>query len=144
MSKKYVIFDLDGTLININSCQHLIGDWDEFHPATLQCPPHERMVEFAQLMSGVADLMIVTGKNDTHRQAVFAWLRKHKVYPVVMLMRPDLNLDSDPEVKIKQLRLFLGSHWQERILFAVEDRDKMVDAWRAQGITCLQCGPSLY
>lgn len=141
---RYVIFDLDGTLININSIQHLIGDWEEFHPASVKCPPNEAMVEFARRCQQHSDIILITGKPERFRRSVIDWLRLQGIDPDFVLMRPELCSLSDAELKPHLAEKLLGSDWADKVLFAVEDRDKMVNAWRAAGINCLQCAESLY
>lgn len=144
-SRDVVLFDLDGTLININSIQQLLGEWEEFHPATFDCPANEPMIEFAKLCQkmGLA-LLIVSGKPVTYLQHVTDWLAKRGIIPDVILMRPAISVLGDAELKPALAEAYLGEGWQDRVLFAIEDRDKMVDAWRANGVMCLQCDESLY
>ena len=52
-----------------------------------------------------------------------------------VLLRPDG--DSTPDQDLK--RDWLRGYGKERILFAVDDRQKVVDMWRAEGVVCLQC-----
>lgn len=139
-----ILFDLDGTLININSIAHLIGDWDAFAEASILCPANEPIAEFARLMQLHYELVVCTGKGEAYRNRVCGWLSLQGIIPDLLLMRPANNFQSDAELKPALLRAALGEGWKGDILFAIEDRDKMVDAWRALGITCFQCAPSLY
>ena len=141
---RYVIFDLDGTLINVNSITHLIGDWEQFHMESLRCPPHEKMVEFARRMQCCCDLIISTGKPEAYYQRAVDYLSVLGIQPEAIIMRPALNTESDAQLKLRKLEEYLGADWRDQVLFAVDDRDKMVEAWRAAGVTCLQCAPSLY
>jgi hypothetical protein len=54
-------------------------------------------------------------------------------------MRPD-ERRSDPDWEVKQdmLHEILKTLDKENILFTVDDRQKVVDMWRANGLTCLQ------
>ena len=140
-----VIFDLDGTLINIDGITHLFGEWEEFADATMLCPPIENMIKFARLCQKFADLWVVTAKPIRLRERTVNWLSVNGIHPDLMLMRPSHNFLSSPDLKLTLLDDYFGmAHWKQQVLFAVEDRDKMVDAWRRAGITCLQCAPSLY
>lgn len=141
---KAVLFDLDGTLINVNSIAHLIGDWDAFAEASVTCPPAEAMCDFARQMQRIGEMIIVTGKSEAYRHRVIDWLAMQGIMPDLLLMRPLLNSESDITLKIRMVEIAMGADWSAQVLFAVEDRDKMVEAWRAAGITCLQCAPSLY
>lgn len=148
---RFIVFDLDGTLINIDSCVHLMHDqqFEEFADATLKCPPIESMVSFARYCQLMGDLLIVTAKPERLHAASMNWLSMQGLQPEAILMRPKHDYRSSPELKLAQLQEYIDPagrlpRWQDTIMFAVEDRDKMVDAYRAAGITCLQCAPSLY
>jgi hypothetical protein len=56
-----------------------------------------------------------------------------------LMMRPD-NRRHDPDKDIKQdmLNEILKTVDKRNILFAVDDRQRVVDMWRSNGITCLQ------
>lgn len=56
-----------------------------------------------------------------------------------LMMRPD-NRRHDPDKDIKQdmLNEILKIVDKSNILFAVDDRQRVVDMWRSNGITCLQ------
>lgn len=141
---KFVLFDLDGTLINVNPIVHLIGQWEEFAEASLKCPPATRMVEFALHCQRFSDIIVVTGKSEVYQQRVADYLSLLGILPEAILMRPKSSMDSDAILKPRLIEQYLGADWRDQVLFAVEDRDKMVEAWRALDITCLQCAPSLY
>lgn len=140
-----MLFDLDGTLINISPIQHLLGDWEEFHRESFRCYANEPMVDFAKLCQKMGlTILIVTGKPSGFINHVEGWLSTRGILPEAILMRGPLNSMSDAELKPHLVEAMLGEGWRDRILFAVEDRDKMVNAWRAEGIMCLQCAESLY
>lgn len=145
-SPLYALFDLDGTLINIESVAHFAADrdWEAFADATLDCPAHPDMVKFVLMMQRQCDIIIVTAKPVRLHDRTINWLSMNGILPDALLMRPHHDYRSSPELKLALIKEHLGDEWQSQILFAVEDRDKMVDAWRAAGITCLQCSPSLY
>jgi hypothetical protein len=140
----FIVFDLDGTLININSITHLIGDWEAFHQASLTCPSNEPMVEFARRCQRLGEIIICTGKGEEYRKQTNDWLSLRGILPDLLLMRPKLNDMSDALLKPWLMERHVGADWKERTLFVVEDRDKAVNAWRALGVTCLQCAESLY
>jgi len=56
-----------------------------------------------------------------------------------LMMRPD-NRRHDPDKDIKQdmFNEILKTVDKSNILFAVDDRQRVVDMWRSNGITCLQ------
>jgi FMN phosphatase YigB (HAD superfamily) len=148
---RFIVFDLDGTLINIDSCFHLMADqkYEEFADATLECPPVENIVSFARYCQLMGDLLIVTAKPERLREKAINWLSFNGLQPEAILMRPKHDYRSSPELKLALLQEYIDPglklpRWQDTIMFAVEDRDKMVDAYRDAGITTFQCAPSLY
>lgn len=140
-----VIFDLDGTLVNINSIEPLIGQWEEFHEASMECPANEPMVSFFNALQEMGyECIILTGKPDSFYQRTVSLLAGMGVYPEAIGMRPKDNSQSDTQLKVAKMEARYGLNWQERVAFAVDDRDKMIEAWRAEGIMALQCAQSLY
>jgi beta-phosphoglucomutase-like phosphatase (HAD superfamily) len=148
VGKKYVIFDLDGTLININSVTHHADakDWEAFADATLDCPPFESMVEYARHIQQLKTigLIVATAKPERLRARTLNWLSMQGIIPDALLMRPHKDFRPSAELKPALIQEFIGEDWKPQVLFAIEDRDKVVDAWRALGVPCLQCAPSLY
>lgn len=149
MSKReLVVFDLDGTLINIDSIQHLAQeqDWEALADQSMDCPPVRNMVDFAifcQRLKGVV-MVICTSKPERLHLRTLNWLSAQGIIPDILLMRPHMNYMPSNELKPFLMSRLFGAEWAEQVLFAVEDRDKAVDAWRAAGVTCLQCAPSMY
>lgn len=136
-----IIFDFDGTLCNTDPITHLWGDWDAFHPATFECPPREGIVNLARRCQLIAKVAVVTGKPEAYRARMLNWLSLHGLIPEVVLMRPDYSGLPDAQLKPELVREWAGT--LDHVICAVEDRDKMVDAWRAEGVTCLQAAPCI-
>lgn len=143
MARDVILFDFDGTLIDLDPITHLWGDWDAFHVASFDCPPREGVVEFARRCQLMCHTAVVTGKPERYRTKMVNWLSFHGLLPDELLMRPDHSMQPDAELKPALLIDWLGPDWKERIIAVVEDRDKMVDAWRAEGVTCLQAAPCI-
>lgn len=138
-----VIFDFDGTLCDTDPIVHLWGDWDAFHAATFDCPPREGVLELAKRMQLIAKVVVVTGKPERFRQKMTNWLSFRGVQPDEILMRPEGSMDSDAELKPILLDKWYGPSWKDDTICVIEDRDKMVDAWRALGVICLQAAPCI-
>lgn len=136
-----VIFDFDGTLCNTDPITHLWGDWEAFHPATFDCPPRIGVVELARRCQLIGHVLVVTGKPERYRAKMTNWLNYQGIQPDAILMRPDHSSMPDAELKPQLAREWAGS--LDRVICAIEDRDKMVDAWRAEGVTCLQAAPCI-
>jgi hypothetical protein len=85
------------------------------------------------------------------------WLLKHEISVDHLIMRPDHDWRSDHELKPKMLVDFITGLdpekvWTEEHLavsrkvvwFILEDRDKVVEAWRNLGFRCWQTQPGGY
>ncbi len=56
---------------------------------------------------------------------------------MISCLRKDNDRRSDTEVK----RELLATLDKSKILFVVEDRSRVVEMWRSEGLVCLQCAP---
>lgn len=137
-----VIFDLDGTLADINHRLHFVQngnkDWDGFYKACLGDTPKLPIVELAAMCDDAGhEIIISSGRSENVRAETEAWLAQHGILYGTLLMRPDACFVPDQALKKAWLdQGLLGAI--EDILFVVEDRDRMVKMWRDQGLTCLQ------
>lgn len=140
---KTVVVDLDGTLANVDHRVHLVRrekpDWDAFYGACDQDTPNEWCVRLIEdLRIGGRKVLIVSARRQTESAKTIAWLIKtFGAYgsPEVILLRPDGNHEPDTVLK----KRWLYGFGKENVLFVVDDRQKVVDMWRAEGLTCLQC-----
>jgi hypothetical protein len=139
---KIIIVDLDGTLYNSVGRSHLAkaGLWDDFHSQSVFDQPNYDVLELVQLLSKDHTMLGITGRNERFRNITNAWLTRWSVPLDDLLMRPDGNYHPDTEVKLSLLHRWLGKNnrTMREIWFAMEDRDKMVDAWRNANIPCYQ------
>ncbi len=137
-----VIFDLDGTLANIDHRLHFVQngnkDWDGFYAACVHDTPKAPIVELALMCADARhDIIISSGRSEKVRRQTITWLLQHKIPYAYLFMRP--NGCFVPDTALKKAWLEQGIFGKkEDILFVVEDRDSMVKMWRGQGLTCLQ------
>lgn len=139
--KDTIIIDLDGTLSDGSARYHLVKgkhrDYAAFHALLDQDPVNEwcraLMGSFGEQTYRV---VIVSARPKSCEEATRAWLFRNRVYfDELNLLRPDGDSTPDQELK----RAWLRGYGKERVLFAVDDRQKVVDMWREEGLTCLQC-----
>ncbi len=140
---KTVIFDIDGTLADIEHRRGFLDglrpDWRRFNAAMGDDTPNLPIANLYKVLwkSGVYDLQIVTGRNEAFRKVTETWLTWNEIPFNRVLMRADKDQRPDNIIKgeiLEQLRA------EDRdIAFAVDDRQQVVDMWRANGVTCLQC-----
>lgn len=159
--KDIVIFDLDGTLANIEHRLHHLRvpsgmheenikrnppNWKSFFADCVNdTPVHEvQMVyELFRLRQGRTDyaklfeVWIASGRSDEVREQTEKWLCKHLIYmPHKLLMRK--AGDHQPDTALKRSWLLDGTIPKDRVLCVFDDRKSVVDMWRSEGLKCFQ------
>lgn len=90
-------------------------------------------------------IWIMSGRREDTKEATLEWLEKNEVPWDYISMRGVGDRTQDTELKInwaKTEKLYADEDPViHRILFVLEDRQRMVDAWREEGITCFQVRP---
>ena len=166
MNKKTVIFDLDGTLANIDVRRDRSVkpngklNWDIFaSPDSILHwdTPNAPVIKMAQMFHNDGfRIVIFSGRNDRGFFATKEWLAKHNVPFDLLVLRPDKFKDHswpiadgnpatadmrfmpDEILKKKMLDTFVD---KDDVLMTVDDRQKVVDMWRDLGLTCFQVAP---
>ena len=144
------VFDLDGTIANLDHRLHFIKqkkpDYERFLKEAVYDTPIEWIIS---LMKRITDsqrtgkILILSGRMETVRDETALWLEKYSIPFDFLVMRPAKNHEPDEVLKIKMLREFLEG-WKKEyfefiVEFIVDDRQKVVDMWRREGFNCLQC-----
>lgn len=140
--KNVIIFDLDGTLADVEHRRHLVQykppKWDEFYAACTEdsVVEHVRAMFQALRNEGYA-LWIFSGRSDAVDRQTWDWLQRHDLVPDMLLMRPEGDFTPDEELK----ESWLYEYGKEQVLCVFDDRNKVVDMWRRNGIPCFQVAP---
>ena len=166
MNKKTVIFDLDGTLANIDvrrdkslkpngklnweifAAPDSIMNWDT---------PNVPVIKMAQLFKKDGfKIVIFSGRNDRGVFATRDWLKIHNVPFDLLVMRPDkfqskawpiahgnpatpdMRWMPDEILKKAMLDTFVDI---DDVFLVVDDRDKVVKMWRDLGLNTFQVAP---
>jgi hypothetical protein len=129
------IFDMDGTLCDVRSIRHLIhgpGGFDAFHRASVNCPPHDWVVEAArQARRDGKAVLIVTGRSTKYRNVTAMWLALHGVPSDVLWMRRAGDMRKDVMVKRDILRRIRNLY---NPVHAWDDNPAILDLWEAENI----------
>ncbi len=141
--KKSVIVDLDGTLADIEhrvglvNCEH--PNWPRFFRECVNDTPKQWCVDLMVTMGKAGyPVRIVSARSREVQAETIAWLAKIDWQGVdVQLEMLRAEKDSTQDEKLK--KEWLDRFGKENILFVVDDRQRVVDMWRANGVTCLQC-----
>jgi hypothetical protein len=142
VADELVIFDIDGTLADISERVHHVRkkpkNWNAFNAGIAQDKAIHSMVQLCNILytAGIY-IVLCSGRNEKNRPETVEWLGRQGVNYHELLLRKDEDFRSDAVVK----REILQRMDKSRILFVVEDRSRVVEMWRSEGLTCLQCAP---
>jgi HAD superfamily, subfamily IIIB (Acid phosphatase) len=137
-----VIFDIDGTLADVSERIHHVQkkpkNWPAFFQGMAQDKAIHSMVRLCNILyaSGI-QIVLCSGRNEEHREQTITWLAQQGVNYHDLLLRKNNDRRPDSVVKREMLAVIDKS----KILFVVEDRSRVVEMWRSEGLVCLQCAP---
>ena len=145
---KSVIFDLDGTLALIDDRRKISTkpngkiDWDIFFdPKNIDLDkPNLPVIKLAQMFKDNGfRIVIFSGRSKATKDTTKDWLNKFDVPFDVLKMRPTSNdFKFKPDDDLKQMWLDSLFPNKDDIFAVVDDRKKVVDMWRRNGLTCFQ------
>ena len=164
--QKTIIFDLDGTLANIDSRRDISMkpngklDWDVFAaPNSILAldEPNAPVIKMAQMFKADGfKIVIFSGRNDRGFDATVQWLNDFKVPFDLLVMRPDKFKDKSwpiadgnpatpdmrfmPDEILKKVMLDTFVDIND-VFLVVDDRDKVVKMWRDLGLNTFQVAP---
>ena len=142
MAEEIVIFDIDGTLADVSERIHHVKkkpkNWNAFFQGMAQDKAIHSMVRLCNILydSGIK-IILCSGRNEEHRPQTVQWLAQQGVNYHELILRRHGDMRSDTVVK----REVLADIDRSKILFVVEDRSRVVEMWRSEGLVCLQCAP---
>lgn len=161
MKQPAIIVDIDGTISNYAHRKHFLAplganrerndpavnssvQWDRFNSEAINDKPIDEVLKIVRWAKNASNtrILLLTGRNDKYRQTTKDWLHLHRVPHDMLLMRKYGDWRSDVDVKLELYHSRIApSH---DVLFALEDRDKIVEMWRNLGIRCLQVAKGEY
>ena len=159
-----ILFDLDGTLtLNEHRCHFIEGkdkNWNAFFEACDKDEPHWPVISMLQaLRAQKLEIEIWSGRSDLVAAKTISWPAMHNIPAelppadeqenlerrfnptsrVLLRMRKEGDFTPDDELKMQWLTETLDAG--ARVEFVFDDRQKVVDMWRANGIVCMQVAP---
>jgi hypothetical protein len=137
----FVIADLDGTLALVEHRRHHISggrrNWQAFFEACDRDLPNPPVVETLLALDRAGHrIEIWSGRSDQVRAKTERWLEGHGLGRFPLRMRR--AGDNTPDDILKQGWLQALDAPPDMVL---DDRQKVVDMWRRNGIVCLQVAP---
>lgn len=153
MKDNWVIFDLDGTLADIEDRRKLATkrngkmDWDKFFdPQNINLDkPNLPIIKMAQLLAESGHMVaILSGRSKGTQLTTKSWLNNHNVPYHLIKMRPtskEWMYMPDDDLKQHWLDTLFPGDEKDNIVMVFDDRQKVVDMWRKNGLTCMQVAP---
>ena len=150
MKNKWVIFDLDGTLANIEDRRRLCTkdngkmDWDKFFdPKNIKLDkPKQDVIDTLHVFEKAGySIAIFSGRSASTENATKDWLKKYDINYNILKMRPTGNRWKwipDDTLKLKWFKDTFANVTSAEVVAVFDDRDKVVKMWRENNIKCLQ------
>lgn len=145
MDKKCIIFDVDGTIADVEHRRHLVNgdkgfkpDWTAFRKATVNDTPVEWVCAIARrFIEQGDDVAFFSARNESEREItekqILDWIGEdHKG----LFLRPNGDYRCDAEFKSDLADKFIEMGGKIDLIF--DDRQKVVDMWRSKGFTVVQ------
>lgn len=135
-----VIFDLDGTLANIDHRAHFVRDdrrnWPAFFAACADDLPVPHVIaSFKAHQAAGHRVRIWSGRSDVVRAETEAWLSDVAGIDPCFLEHMRAADDSTPDATLKRYWLQQADRRPDLVY---DDRQRVVDMWRAEGVPCFQ------
>ena len=146
MNKDIVIFDLDGTLALIDKRRALAAkpdgkiNWKTFFAPKnikLDLPNDPVITAFKAFAEQGFKMVILSGRDSISRAETRQWLKDNDIHPDILWMRPQGSFTPDDVLK----RTWLDELGADNVFCVFDDRDKVVQMWRNNGLTCFQVAP---
>lgn len=146
------IFDIDGTLALIEQRLHFLSNlkdkerWNKFYAACVNDLPNKPVLEVLEaLHASGTEIWFFSGRSEDVREETINWLHKYtsfsgwclKNFPERLTMRLSEDYTEDHILKEQWLHGMLEVD-RNRLVGVFDDRKRVVDMWRANGVTCFQ------
>jgi hypothetical protein len=144
-SLKAIIIDIDGTLANCAHRREFVTlsdtrkkkDWKSFEENCHLDPVNSWCVSIIDKFRSSHMILLVSGRSVEREQVTRDWLSKHGIFFNYLWMRPAKDNRDDRIIK----KEIYDAHIKEKynVEFVIDDRQRVVDMWREQGLVVLQC-----
>jgi FMN phosphatase YigB (HAD superfamily) len=152
-----ILFDLDGTIANVdgrrqaadeaqaNSVRDDRQDWwcawqDPDNILRLDVPNELVVSVLRDWRERGKHIVIVSARNDKNRDVTERWLNQYGIHYDALYMRKDGDYRPDNVFK-QELLDNIREGGEDLIERVYDDRNQVVDMWRANGIDCIQVVP---
>jgi hypothetical protein len=144
-----IICDLDGTLCKVDHRLHFVRrpkgekkDWNGFFRAMTHDEVNQWCKDILETFNNKYAVVLCSGRPDNYRIQTEEWLFKHKIAYESLFMRN--RGDQRQDNIAKEIILDFEILTRYTPYFMIDDRQQVVDMWRARGYTCLQCADGAF
>lgn len=139
--KKCIIVDIDGTLSNCDHRQPFLRqtpkDWKSFHERCSLDTLNNWCMTMLTKYSNSHTIILVSGRVDESRLDTLNWLTHYNVPFHLLYMRGPGDHRDDTILKKEIYETRIKEFFE--VDFVLDDRRRLADMWRAQGLVCLHC-----
>lgn len=142
---KVIVFDIDGTLANVNHRRQYVAtkpkNWAAWNAAMVYDTVHDDIVWMLECFRDRHDTRIIlcSGRGEETREVTQRWLADNAIYYDNLYMRSAKDNRKDSIVKVELLKQIINDH--DFPFLWVDDRQQVVDAIRNEGVRVLQVAP---
>lgn len=139
-----IIFDVDGTLMNISHRKKFVEskpkDWNSFRDETSNDTPiKEVFLTAIALQKAGHNIIIASGRNKSQRAITMKQLIGEGLVFIDLFMRSDKDFRSDVVLKREMLGAMRRKGYNPKMVF--DDRSSVVQMWRDEGLRVAQVAP---
>lgn len=141
-SKHAVIFDMDGTLVDMRmlSDRYLSENqrnFHRFHGKSVDVPANDDVLQLAwECEEQGLDVVVVTARTSDYYEQTRTWLEKHDVPVRYLAMRGAQDFRPDYEVKSDIYEEIVGRGWE--VAFSVDDNPNVIRLWETLGLNVVR------
>ncbi len=133
-AEKGYLFDIDGTLASMSDRSPF--EWSRVG----EDGPRESVILTAQAHAKAGyKIIVVSGRDGSCREETIAWLELHGIPYSELHMRAEGDMRKDSIVKQELFDRHI--RFVYNVIAVYDDRDQVVDMWRAMGVDCFQVAP---
>jgi hypothetical protein len=120
-------------------------NWDAFHAACVDDTPIEPVIDVMKCVEwNESETWVWSGRSDSVRTQTVEWLARHtdmhSDWGRRLKMRPAGDYTPDDQLKQSWLHA-MSPEDRARLVMVFDDRNRVVDMWRRNGVVCAQVAP---
>lgn len=141
---KVIVFDIDGTLANIEHRRAFVAtkpkNWKAFNAGIVNDTPHSDIVRLSTMLVSCGNtLLLCSGRGEEHRDVTVKQMNDFGVLYSKLYMRPAKDHRPDDIIKVELLQQIRAEFGNPYLWF--DDRTRVVNAIRNEGVRVLQVAP---